>query len=434
MTEPHRLSGSGRLNVQLLGLTLGLALALALGLALGGCKGGPGGPPGGGAEQGGAKEVEERPTPVLLATIERGTIEGKIRAASTIEAELQVTVHAESTGRITRLKLHEGDRVEDGQILARIKRDAQSLGVERAETNLADVDRELERVEQLYEQGIASQSEYDAAKTKVASAKLDIRDRRRDLRNTVVKSPFAGILTRRFVDPGGFVSSGAQMFEVTDFKTLVARVYVPERELDRIAVGQPAMILGKAAKNRKGVGEIRRIAPIVDATTGTVKVTIGLPDALAGGDSGFLPGMYAEVTLTTEVHANVPIVPKSALIHEDEQTFVFVVDPSGERASKQLIELGLADDNFVEVSKGLEVGAKIIIAGQTGLKDGGLIVEVDAHGDPIEAGDAEPEPATAAASLSVPQSKAGSKDDSQDGSKDDATAGKATREGVAKAR
>lgn len=328
------------------------------------------------------QEPEERPTPVLIATVERGTIQGQIRAASTIEAELQVTVHAESTGRVTSLSLEEGDKIESGDVLARIRRDAQSLGVERAETNLVDAQRELARVESLFAQGIASQSELDSARTRVETAALDKRDRRRDLSNTVIAAPFAGVLTRRFVSEGAFVTSGAQVFEITDFSSLVARVYVPERELDRIAVGQPANIVGKAAQNRQGLGEVRRIAPVVDATTGTVKVTIALPPELAGGTNGFLPGMYAEVTLTTERHENVPLVPKPALIHEDEQTFVFVAED--DRAKRVLIQTGLADDDFIEITGGLEVGARIIVAGQTGLKDGGLILEVDAKGQPLQ--------------------------------------------------
>ena len=393
----------------------------ALSFALAGCQGGPPGGPGGRGRGGpGAEEVEERPSPVLLATVERGTIQGQIRAASTIEAELQVTVHAESTGRITSLALEEGDTVDEGDTLARIKRDAQSLGFERAETGLADAEREFDRVEKLFKQGIASQSEYDQAKSSVDAAKLDIKDRRRDLSNTVVKAPFSGVLTRRFVAEGGFVTSGAQMFEITDFKTLVARVYVPEKELDRIAVGQPADIVGKAAKNRQGVGEVKRIAPVVDATTGTVKVTIGLPDSLAGGATGFLPGMYAEVTLTTEVHADVPIVPKPALVHEDEQTFVFIAD--GDRAKRQLIEVGLSDDDFVEVTAGLEAGARIIVAGQTGLKDGGLIVEVDAKGQPVSGASG-----ASTAPDSAPTSKPAVSEDAE------GKAGKATQEGVAQA-
>jgi membrane fusion protein (multidrug efflux system) len=352
-----------------------------------------------GEDAGAMQEPEERPTPVLIATLERGTIQGQIRAASTIEAELQVTVHAESVGRITSLVLEEGDTIEAGQVLARIRREAQSLGVERAETNLADAERELARVEALFRQGIASQSELDQARTRVDTASLDKRDRRRDLSNTVIVAPFTGVLTRRFVDEGAFVANGAQVFEITDFSTLVARVYVPERELDRIAVGQPAQIVGKAAKNRQGTGSVRRIAPVVDATTGTVKITIALPNELAGGSNGFLPGMYAEVTLTTERHENVPLVPKPALIHEDEQTFVFIAD--GDRARRVLIQTGLADDDFVEVIGGLDVGARIIVAGQTGLKDGGLLLEVDAKGQPIAT------PETAASATQEAVAKAG---------------------------
>lgn len=358
-----------------------LPLALVSLLAMQtGCDGGPGGP--GGPGMPGAEEAEEQPTPVLVATIERGTIRGQIRAASTIEAELQITVHAESTGRLTSLTLQEGDAIAVDDTIARIRRDAQSIGLERAETSVADAEREFARVEKLHQQGYASQSDYDAAKSTLDKAKLDKRDRGRDLSNTVIKAPMAGIVTQRFVDPGAFVTNGAQVVEITDFSTLVARVYVPEKELDRLAVGQVAEIVGKAAADRKGTGTIKRIAPIVDATTGTVKLTIALPESLAGA-KGFLPGMYAEVTMTTEVREGVPLVPKSALVREDELTFVFVAE--GDRAKKVRVETGLADDDFAEVTTGLEAGARIIVAGQSGLKDGGLITEVDAKGTPLEA-------------------------------------------------
>lgn len=359
-------------------------LPLVMVSLLAGACGGPGGPGGPGmGPEGGAEAAEEQATPVLVTTVERGTIRGQLRAASTIEAELQVTVHAESTGRLTSLTLQEGDEIALDDVIARIRRDAQSIGFERAETSVADAEREFARVEKLYQQGYASQADYDSAKSTVDKARLDKRDRGRDLSNTVIKAPMAGIVTQRFVDPGAFVTNGAQVVEITDFSSLVARVYVPEKELDRLAVGQLAEVVGKAAADRKGSGTIKRIAPVVDATTGTVKITIALPEALAGGAKGFLPGMYAEVTMTTEVRENVPLVPKPALVREDELTFVFVAE--GDRAKKVRIELGLADDDFVEITSGIEPGARIIVAGQSGLKDGGLITEVDAKGNPIGA-------------------------------------------------
>ena len=398
------------------GLALSLLTVLGLTAAvMPGCgKFGPGGPGGQGAPE---EEPEDKPSPVVVAEVGRGTIEGEIRASSSIEAELQVTVHAEATGRLTFLGFEEGDHVDGSTVLAKVKRDAQSLGVERATSSVADAQREFERVEKLYNQGIASQSEYDQSKSTLDNARLDAKDRRRDLSNTTVRAPFTGTVTQRFVSPGSFVTSGAQIYELTDFRTLVARVYVPEKELDRIAIGQDASVVGKAAKGRSAVGEVRRIAPTVDSATGTVKVTIGLPapesEASAqegAARKGFMPGMYAEVTLTTEVHENVLIVPKPALIHDEEQVFVFVVaqgEPpeAGEAgddkdaddadkstqpglvAKKTLIEVGLSDDDYVEAVGGIEQGARIIVAGQTGLKDGAKIVEVDGKGQPLDGAD-----------------------------------------------
>ena len=125
-----------------------------------------------------------------------------------------------------------------------------------------------------------------------------------------------------------------------------------------------------------------RIAPVVDAATGTVKVTVSLPEDLSGGDDGFLPGMYAEVTLTTERHEDVVVLPKTALVHQEEQTFAFVVE--GEHARRVKLTLGLQDDDQVEVLDGLQEGQPVIVAGQSGLKDGALVELVDPSGKPLD--------------------------------------------------
>lgn len=346
----------------------------------------PGGPGGRGGPP--PQEAEEQPTPVVTASLSRGDIEAGISSASTIEAELSVTVHAESTGEVTQLDVEEGDDVEEGALLARIDRGAQSSLLTRASTNLERAQDEYEKVKDLYNKGAASKQELDSARNTLDNAKLDRRDRRRDVSNTKVEAPFDGTLTERFVSEGGFVNAGQQMFALVDFRTLVARVYVPEKELDRIAVGQEAEVVGKAAKNRKGTGTIKRIAPVVDAQTGTVKVTISLPPEASGGSSGFLPGMYAEVSITTSRKSDVLLLSKAALVRQDEQVFVFVVEEKeGElRATRKLIELGLEEPNRVEVLSGLDPSDEVILKGQSGLKDDGLLMRVDVSGRPVEGG------------------------------------------------
>ena len=342
----------------------------------------------GGFEKKGADtEVVEQPSPVVVGAVERGEIAATISASSTIEAERQVTINAESTGRLVDLSVEEGDTVKRGQQLARIRFDAQANSLTRANTSLAKAKLDFERAEQLYNQKVIGSEEYQQARNALDIAKLDLRDRAHEMKNTRVTAPFAGTITQRHVTEGGFVSNGAQLLQVTDFETLVARVFVPEKELDRIAVGQEAIVVGKAAKGRKGAGKVERISPIVDAGTGTVKMTISLPPELAGSH-GFLPGMYAEVTLTVDHRLDVPLVPKSAIIRDEEQTFVFV--PEGDKARRVRVELGLQDAERVEVTRGLAAADPVIVAGHTGLKDGAKIVRVDLQGRPEAEAEASP--------------------------------------------
>lgn len=336
-------------------------------------------------------DEEEIATPVVTARVARGAISAQIRTTSTIEAERMVTVHAESTGRITALVIEEGDELKEGQVLARIRQDLQRSGLDRASTSLTKTERDLETVRQLHARGVASQFELDQAELAYETATLDVRDRKRDVGNTRVVAPFRGTVTERFVSEGAFVTTGAQLLSIVDFDTLVARVFVPEKELDRLRVGQDADIAGKAAQGRRGTGKLVRIAPVVDAATGTVKVTIALPPALVGGDAGFLPGMYAEVTLTTETRPQASLVPKPALVYDEEVPYLFVVD--GERVQRVKVELGLTDRERAEIVSGIELGQEIVLAGHAGLKDGGLVTRVDEHGKPAEAPAAEATPA-----------------------------------------
>lgn len=393
-----------------------LPAALLTATLLSACSGGrPGGP--GGAQ---AEEEEERPSPVLAMPLKTGPIEARISSASTIEAELSVTVHAEATGRILKLEVEEGDEVEKGDMLAKVKKDTQATGLERATVNYEKARADLARVQRLFDKGIASQEELDNAKNTARTAKIDRKDRRRDISDTSVKAPFGGTVTERLISQGSFVTNGQQLFSITDFDTLVARVYVPEKELDQIKVGQSAEVEGKAAKGRHGTGTVKRIAPIVDATTGTVKVTVSLPPELAGGTTGFLPGMYAEVTLTTDRHEDALLIAKPALVQEEDRTFAFVVD--GDRARKRVIEVGLTNEYFSEVLSGLEPGDQVIVAGQTGLKDGALIELLDLD-DPAAKGVA---PILEEAGIELPPSM---EDSSADASKKDGAVAKAEKAG-----
>ena len=363
-------------------LVLGLLLS-ASSVVASGCQASAGGVD---KKKDGKEDVAEVPTPVVVGAVERGSIVSTISAASTIEAERQVTIHAESTSRPVDLTVEEGDTVKKGQILARIRFDAQTNSLLRANTSLDKARVDFQRAEQLYNDKVIGHEEFLKAQNALEIAQLDLSDRSREMRNTKVTAPFDGTITQRKVTAGAFVNNGAELLTIVDFRTLVARVFVPEKQLDRIQVGQEAEVVGKAARGRKGEGKILRIAPTIDAATGTVKVTVSMPAALAGPQA-FLPGMYAEVTLRTDSRADVPLVPKSAVVRDEEQTYLFTITgdaTTGFLARRVRVETGLTDPERIEVVKGLGPGEPVITAGQTGLKDGAKVVRVDPQGKPID--------------------------------------------------
>ncbi len=347
-------------------------------------------PPGGwgngggrwGAETG-ADEEEEVAAPVSVGRATVGPIASMVSSASTIEAERQITVSAEATGQVTGIEVEEGDAVAANEVLASLRRDTQATMLERAGVSVEKATRDLKRAKELFAKGATSAEEVANFEVALRNAKLDLRDRRRDVRNTRVRAPFGGIVTERFVNTGALVNSGAQLFTLTDFDSLVARIYVPERELDRISTGQEALVASKAAVGRQVQGTVLRIAPVVDASTGTVKVTVSLPAEKDGGTRAFLPGMYAEVTLTTERRQDALLLPKSALVRRDEELFAFIVRE--DRAVERALTTGLENADFVEVAAGLVVTDEIIMEGQAGLKDGALIQRVDERGTPVDA-------------------------------------------------
>lgn len=325
------------------------------------------------------KPVTEQP--VVVAQLASRPMKLEIKNAATIEALRMVKLSAEATGIVQDLRVQEGDSVKAGQRLARIKQEAQSASVRRAQTNLAQAKRELARISALAKKGVVGRQELDQAKDRVDLAQMDIRDRGRDLANTKVTTPIKGVVTQRAVQAGDFVGAGATLLEITDFSTLVARVYVAERELDRIAVGQPVQVEGKAALGRKAKGRILRIAPTVDAATGTVKVTVALPPQSLNKATDFRPGMYAEVTIKISERQGVLALPKSAVSYENGNASVMLAQEGV--AKRVSVTLGQRDGDWVELRGGIQAQDQVIVAGQQNLKDGAKIKVVPPNTDGI---------------------------------------------------
>lgn len=325
-------------------------------------------------------DEEDRGVPVEVVEISRGPIESVLHYTTNLEAESAVTVYAEATRRVRQLLVEEGDIVRRGQTLLRLQDDQQRTAVARAESELQKMQLEYDRQQRLFEQQLISEAVFNEASYGLEQAKLAFRDAQRELSYTEVRAPIGGTVTGRHVKVGDQVSVNQELFDIVDFDSIVARVYVPEKELVRLEVGQVARIAPEATGGEARAGSIDRIAPVVDPRSGTVKVTVDVP---AG--EGLLPGMYVSVDLVTDTLEDAVLVPKKALIYDADQIFLYRLTDD-DKVERLLVQPRLEDREFIHPDDTIAAGDRVVVAGQAGLKDGST-VEVLGGEDETEAAD-----------------------------------------------
>jgi membrane fusion protein (multidrug efflux system) len=327
-----------------------------------------------------ADEGEEA-VPVEVAVLSLGPIESVLKASATLEAESQVKVFSEASRQVVELLVEEGDRVRKGQVLLRLQSAEQKTNLSKVQNELTKAEREYARQQRLFKDQLISEEMFNNSTFELEQLQLSLVESERQLSYTTVRAPIGGAITGRLVNLGDQISIGQHLFDIVDFESLVARIYVPEKNLLILKAGLPARISTPASLQKDYRGRVDRIAPIIDAASGTVKVTVAI-----GGQPGLRPGMYVDVELVTDTRDTALLVPKKALVYDEEQMFVYRVEADG-TATKIAITPLLSNREFVFPMDGLEVGDQVIVAGQIGLKDGAK-VSLPGEDDPEESEEA----------------------------------------------
>ena len=335
------------------------------------------------ADDTGEKDEEES-IPVEVVDLSTGPIEELLKSSTNLEAERSVQVFSKASGIIEKLEVEEGDGVREGQVLLRLEDDEQKNRVATVKAELAKARREYDRQKNLHAENLISDQAFNDATYEIERLEIQLDDAERALSYTLVRAPISGTLTARMVNRGQLVNVSEHLFDIVDFESIVARIYVPEKELPSVNVGQEARLRAAALGGRPYEGKVLRIAPTVDARSGTVKVTVAV-----GGQPGLRPGMFVDVDLVTATVDDALLVPKRALVYDKDRVFVYRIDSEG-RAERVFVDPALSDRDHVQPRSGLSVGDRVVIAGQAGLKDGALVEIAHADGPDLHE-DEEPE-------------------------------------------
>lgn len=207
------------------------------------------------------------------------------------------------------------------------------------------------------------EAEIIAAATVVKQTKAALALATKRVEDATITAPIAGIVSQRYLDLGGMASPTAPLFEIVDMDKVKATVSVIEAELRQLDTGKQAWV-SVDALTEPVVGKISLISPTLERKSRSAKVEITIDNS----EMKLKPGMFTQVRIPVEIHANALLIPRSAVLEDSVKNIplVFVVEDA--TSKRREVELGLSQGNTVEIISGLEVGEPVVTVGQHSLK------------------------------------------------------------------
>ena len=314
---------------------------------------------------------EETAVPVEVTTVTRGDIANYLLFSSTLETEQTVDIYARINGIVEVIYVDEGDRVQKGQKLLEIEKREYELAEQKALVEYQKQQANFKRLKALEEQELLSQEEFENARLALEQAKIAWKQAALNLEYTTVTTPISGVVGNRSVNIGERVQTSTPLFSIANLEEKIVRIYVPQDDFVKCFKGQPAVITTKMLPGEKFSGYVKRISPIIDPQSGTFKVTIAVKDP----GNRLHPGIFINAELIVDTHTNTPLIPKAALIYENERTYFFIVQ--SDSALKVQLEKGFEDAEKVEILNDLPEGARVVVLGQNGLKNGSKVKVIE---------------------------------------------------------
>jgi RND family efflux transporter MFP subunit len=301
------------------------------------------------------------------AVAEVRDVDLSISAEAAVEAVRQSTVSAQIAGRIVDLRFDVGDRVQKGDVIARIDERAATQAVaaseaqvREAEASLTNARAQYERARQLLAQRFVSQAALDKAEADFKAAESRMKatlagagQAATEKSFATIVAPYSGIVSARHVQLGEMAVPGKPLLTGFDPASLRVVATVPSNQVPAIQAGARARIEIPSLERWVGVQSVT-VVPSADPRTHTTQVRLELPTDL----KGVLPGVFARAHFVTGKAPRL-MVPRAAIVQRSEVTGVYVVDEKGRARLRQVRVGSASDETSVEVLAGIRPGERV---------------------------------------------------------------------------
>jgi RND family efflux transporter MFP subunit len=361
----------------------------------------------------GKRDKTLRAVPVEVAQIQRGPIALQRTFSGELEARAEFVVAPKISGRVERVLVNIADTVKRGQVVAELDNDeyiqavaqAQAdlevakANLSKAKSDLEIANREFKRTESLLKRGIASDSEFDAARqdqlakqaqvkvaaAQVAKAESSLETANIRLRYTEVTAGWSGggedrVVAERYVDEGQTVAANAPLLLIVELNPIIGVVFVSERDYAYLKPGQFVSLITDAYPGEPYPGRIDRIAPVFRQSTRQARIEMTIDNL----QQRLKPGMFIRATVVLKRVPEATIVPEQALTIREDRSGVFTVSEDGQSVVWREVKVGIQEGDRVQV-EGEGLSGRVVTLGQQLIKDGSPIT-IPAEQSQIAAG------------------------------------------------
>ncbi|UCG56566.1 MAG: efflux RND transporter periplasmic adaptor subunit [Phycisphaerales bacterium] len=275
-----------------------------------------------------------------------------------VEPNRIVTVSAEVAGQIERIPVKKGSTVRAGDLLVELNADLLRPRFESAEAQTRHDQTEYDRIAGLVKSGASPSRDLDNATTQLTISKANLEQIRATLERTRILAPTNGILNDVPVEEGEYVQPDARVAEIVDTDIVKVAVQVPERDIGFFATGQEAeVLLDPKGKEKPLVGTITFISELAHENTRSTRLEISLPNK----QRLLRSGQIVLARLRRRILKDAILIPLLAVIPMEDSKAVYVVNSA--TAQRREVQLDIIRGDRVQVTRGLEPGDRLIVAG-----------------------------------------------------------------------